>query len=1460
MGRWNDLPCNSTTLAGYLVEYGGMAGDPVLVITGTKSVVVSYTATQVTTTGTTLTYNAGDAATAVDPGVTVTGTSTITSATVSITSGFVSAQDVLAMATSGAISASYNSATGVLTLSGTGTTADYQTAFRTVTYRNTVSPLPTTAARNVRFTATSVSGNRALQVMAQPTLTLSSSNASAPYGSSVTLTATMNPTASTGTVQFFADGTSLGTPTLSSGVASVSTSSLSIGSHAITANYSGDSQRLTASGSFTQTVTTLAAGQGPCTAGNQATVCASGLCNTTTSTCGAPNGSACTAANQCALNVCGLNNICGVPNGGACTVATAAQCQTGTCSPNNNTCMPVGGCAVNADCSPGHQCNGSLLCEVAPSLTTSSGTTVYDALLSNVAVDSNLTVVGANSITGATVTIGTGFSAAQDRLVFTNANGITGSYNTSTGVLTLSGTASTATYQDALRSVLYANIGGATPSTALRTITFGMGAAVANSSNGHFYEFVSSSGTWTTAKNAAAARTYLGLHGYLATLTSAAENDFVRGKLTSDGWFGAQATPETSFPRTWYWVTGPETGTAICSNPSSGSCTSISGAFSNWAGGEPNNAGGEGCSQIYFANVGRWNDLPCNSTTLAGYLVEYGGSSNDPVLVLSADKLLQVRAATSIALGSSKASSALHESVTFTATFTPSSATGTAQFVIDGTPFGGPVTISGGVATLSTSALTLGAHTVSVTYAGDTRDQSATGTLAGGQTVNPLGNGVGPCTSSNAATDCASGVCSPSTSTCGYASGEGPCTPSTAAVCQSGSCSAGGACMPAGGCYVDADCGASNYCNRSTFACTPKLGSGVSIPNDGLHDGTCSTGTSPVCASGTCNTSTNTCAVANGAGCSTAADCTTNACSPNNHTCMPFGGCAVTADCATGMQCNSSQACEVAPGITASPGTTDYNALQRDVVIDADLLVVGANPIDGATVTIGTGFSASQDQLLFTDGNGITGSYNASTGVLTLSGTASTATYQDALRSVLYRNTGGATPSTALRTMTFGLGNAVANSSNGHFYEFVSSTGTWTAAKNAAVVRSYLGLHGYLATLTSAAENAFVRGKLTSDGWFGAQATPEISFPRTWYWVTGPETGTAICSNPSPGSCTSISGAFSNWAGGEPNSYGAGEGCSQIYFANAGRWNDLPCNGTTLAGYLVEYGGMPSDPVLVLSADKLLQVRAATSAVVSSSNPGARLHEPITFTATLTPSTASGTVQFSIDGGDVGSPVTLVNGVASVTLPAGLTLGHHTVSVSYDGDTEDLAASGDLSGGQTVLPLLNASGPCDSGNAATDCASGVCSSAGTCGYGVNEGPCTPGSSALCQSGVCSVGGACMPSTPGGCYVDGDCSAGSYCDRASNSCQPSLATGVALPSDGLHDGTCPAGGLTPVCASSGATSGRTPARRAPALRAPAPRNARATCARRAACAYRRRLAVAGLTKTVAWARSTATTPC
>lgn len=72
----------------------------------------------------------------------------------------------------------------------------------------------------------------------------------------------------------------------------------------------------------------------------------------------------------------------------------------------------------------------------------------------------------------AKVSISTNYLNSEDELAFVNAGGITGSWNSATGVLSLSGNASLSQYQTALRSVTYENTNTVNPSTAVRQIDF----------------------------------------------------------------------------------------------------------------------------------------------------------------------------------------------------------------------------------------------------------------------------------------------------------------------------------------------------------------------------------------------------------------------------------------------------------------------------------------------------------------------------------------------------------------------------------------------------------------------------------------------------------------------------------------------------------------------------------------------------------------------------------------------------------------------------------------------------------------------------------------------------------------------------------------------------------------------------------------------------------------------------
>ncbi len=83
--------------------------------------------------------------------------------------------------------------------------------------------------------------------------------------------------------------------------------------------------------------------------------------------------------------------------------------------------------------------------------------------------------------------------------------------------------------------------------------------------------------------------------------------------------------------------------------------------------------------------------------------------------------------------------------------------------------------------------------------------------------------------------------------------------------------------------------------------------------------------------------------------------------------------------------------------------------------------------IESAVVQITGNYANGQDVLTFVDQNGITGTWTAGTGTLSLSGSATLAQYEAALRSITYTNTSD-NPSTLTRTVSFTVNDGDVNS------------------------------------------------------------------------------------------------------------------------------------------------------------------------------------------------------------------------------------------------------------------------------------------------------------------------------------------------------------------------------------------------------------------------------------------------
>jgi len=269
----------------------------------------------------------------------------------------------------------------------------------------------------------------------------------------------------------------------------------------------------------------------------------------------------------------------------------------------------------------------------------------------------------------------------------------------------------------------------------------------------------------------------------------------------------------------------------------------------------------------------------------------------------------------------------------------------------------------------------------------------------------------------------------------------------------------------------------------------------------------------------------------------------------------------------------------------------------ESVVIASDLILFDADggTIDGATVSIGDGFNASEEALgiLGQAGssgtvNGLNWEYDSDTGILIFAGVASAEDYQLALRQVTFISLTNDPTGLESKEVQFAIGSQLANPENGHFYEFITNRGiTWTAAKAEAEQRSFFGLQGYLVTVTSEFENDFVTSKLQGLGWLGAS---DADVEGEWRWATGPETGQLFWSGSSTGG--PVDGRYNGWAPSEPNDWGSGEDYGHFY-AN-GTWNDF-ANTTTVDGYVVEYGGTAGDPELNLIDSVTVTVNRETN-------------------------------------------------------------------------------------------------------------------------------------------------------------------------------------------------------------------------------------------------------------------------
>lgn len=184
---------------------------------------------------------------------------------------------------------------------------------------------------------------------------------------------------------------------------------------------------------------------------------------------------------------------------------------------------------------------------------------------------------------------------------------------------------------------------------------------------------------------------------------------------------------------------------------------------------------------------------------------------------------------------------------------------------------------------------------------------------------------------------------------------------------------------------------------------------------------------------------------------------------------------------------------------------------------------------------------------------------------------------------------------------TADTGKTVSNSGGTpHYYMFVPYSTTalanqdtkWTDAYDKAKTYTFLGMKGYLATITSAAEDKVLDAITSKGGWAGAARTTTTVISKfdtdnssnlsyggdvsacTWNWVCGPEAGYGVRTSTTVATKKPVKEnytEYAKWYGtGQPDGSGSGEAYFQVHFGANLTWNDLPVSyGKQGSDYLV---------------------------------------------------------------------------------------------------------------------------------------------------------------------------------------------------------------------------------------------------------------------------------------------------